>query len=196
MHHSLWSSQQSYKVKIAIIPTFQISQQSMSISTDSLTSILCSRTDVFSYESHAWFFTSNIEKCLLHPQMQPWSSWPAENSLTFPYSVKPVFLKTPTLFLPQDLCTCYSSFMELCSPDLHEHSSFIAFRLFWYHYSKFQYHYFPLWVSVHNHSTSPEQDYFIYYFLFLPLEYDPIKGKNWFILVFLPPRERHLITII
>lgn len=63
-------------------------------------------------------------------------------SFIFPCSAKPVFLKTPRLSLPQDLCTCYSSCTELCSSDLYKHSSFIAFRLFQYHYSKFQYHYF------------------------------------------------------
>lgn len=70
-------------------------------------------------------------------------------SFIFPYSAKPIFLKTPRLFLPLDLCTCYSSCLELCSPDLHKHNSFIAFWLLHHHDSKFQYHYFPLWVRVH-----------------------------------------------
>lgn len=184
MHHSLWSSQQSYKVKIAIIPTFQMRQQAMSISMHSLTSVLCSRTDVFSYESHAWFFTNNFGNAFYIPKCNYEAAGLQKTVSPFQYSAKPVFVKTPRLFLPQDLCTCYSSCTELCSPDLHKHSSFIAFRVFCYYYSKFQYRYFPLWVTVHNHSTSPDQDYFIYYFLFLQLEYDPIRGKTWFILCF------------
>lgn len=43
-------------------------QQTMSISTDSLTSVLYSRTDVFSYESHARFFTNNIENAFYIPK--------------------------------------------------------------------------------------------------------------------------------